>query len=157
MLNDRVKTTVELIGLFAVVASLLLVAYEVRQSNRIAQATTTYELGRDINQFNELGYSDVGFAALLIELTKDEAELTEVQALQARLLAHRFVNIWTTQETAYKNGLLTSEQFAATKRDVVTVKTEFPGLSSDWEHVFASQPSLRELGVLRPLLSSSSE
>lgn len=44
--KQSVKDTIELIGIVAVVASLLLVAYEVRQSNRIAQATVTvtYEI-----------------------------------------------------------------------------------------------------------------
>jgi hypothetical protein len=68
--NNRKDTrgTVELVGIVAMILSLLLVAYEVRQSNRIAEATTTYEIGRDVNQSNELGYSDPEFAALLVNL-----------------------------------------------------------------------------------------
>ncbi|MEO0853597.1 MAG: hypothetical protein AAFY15_08855, partial [Cyanobacteria bacterium J06648_11] len=75
--------------MIAVVVSLLLLAYEVRQSNRIAQATTTYEISRDVNQFNELGYSNPQFAALLLNLGNPDFEPTGVEALQIRLLAHR--------------------------------------------------------------------
>ena len=154
---NSIREYFELIGLIAVVLSLLLVAYEVRQSNRIAQATTTYEVARDVNQFNELGYSDAEFAILLLHLSNDDSEYSEVQALQARLLAHRFVNIWTVQEKAYQNGLITDEQFELTKTDVLTVKDAFPGLASHWEAVFEVQPSLRDRDVLQPLVLSLSE
>ena len=149
------RATVELIGLVAVVLSLLLVAYEVRQSNRIAQATTTYEIGRDVNSFNELGYSNGEFAKLLVGLTKHDFEPTEVQALQARLLVHRFINIWTVQEKAYQNGLLTDDQFEATKNDVRAVSNAFPGLRHDWKTVFDAQPGLMERDVLAPLLGEA--
>ena len=154
---DRIRDYFELIGLIAVVLSLLLVAYEVRQSNRIAQATTTYEVARDVNQFNELGYSDSEFARLLLLLTNDDSEYSDVHALQARLLAHRFVNIWTVQEKAYHNGLINDEQFELTKTDVLTVMNAFPGLGSHWKAVFEAQPSLKDREVLQPLVHSLSD
>ena len=157
MTVNQIREYFELIGLIAVVLSLLLVAYEVRQSNRIAQATTTYEVARDVNQFNELGYSDAEFAKLLLKLTDDDSEYSEVQSLQVRLLAHRFVNIWTVQEKAYQNGLITDEQFELTKTDVLTVKNSFPGLASHWEAVFEAQPRLRNHDVLEPLVGAHSE
>lgn len=154
MTVNRIREYLELIGLIAVVLSLLLVAYEVRQSNRIAQATTTYEVARDVNLFNELGYSDTEFAKLLLQLTNEDNEYSEVQALQARLLAHRFVNIWTVQEKAYQNGLISDEQFELTKTDVLTVMNAFPGLASHWRAVFEAQPRLRDSEVLQPLVPS---
>ena len=154
MADDRFRAYFEVVGLVAVVLSLLLVAYEVRQSNRIAQATTTYEIARDVNQFNELGYSDTEFAKLLLRLSGEDSQYSEVQGLQARLLAHRFVNIWTVQEKAHLNGLITDEQFDVTKNDVLTVMNAFPGLAPHWEAVFESQPGLKDYDVLEPLVLS---
>ncbi|MEO1078715.1 MAG: hypothetical protein AAFY29_04100 [Pseudomonadota bacterium] len=149
-----VKDTIELIGIAAVVLSLLLVAYEVRQSNRIAQATTTYEIGRDINQFNELGYSDPEFAELLLKLRDEQFEPSGLEVLQINLLARRFINIWTTQETAYANGLLTEVQFAATQVDVVTIMQTFPVLNRYWESAFHDQPALKSSAVLQPIVNA---
>ncbi len=154
--QTSVKDTIELIGIAAVVLSLLLVAYEVRQSNRIAQATTTYEIGRDINQFNELGYSDPGFAELLLKLRDLEFQPSGVEALQINLLARRFINIWTTQETAYANGLLTEAQFSATQTDVVTVMQAFPVLNRYWDSAFREQPALKRSAVLQPIVNAQS-
>ena len=154
--SKSVRDTVELVGIIAVVLSLLLVAYEVRQSNRIAQATTTYEIGRDVNQFNELGYSNPEFAALLVKLRDPEFKPSNVEAMQVRLLANRFVNIWTIQEKAYRNGLLSDMQFAMTKADVVTVMGAFPALIEYWEYVLRDQPRLKEFVVLNPIVTAVS-
>ena len=149
--RGAVRETVEVVGIVAVVLSLLLVAYEVRQSNRIAQATTTYEIGRDVNDFNVLGYSDPNFAAFLLKLRNPEFDATPVEALQTRLIANRFVNLWTIQEKAYRNGLLTDTQFALTRADVVTVMTVFPALKKPWRDMLRDEPRLLDYEVLAPL------
>lgn len=154
--RKAIRDTIELVGILAVILSLLLVAYEVRQSNRIAQATTTYEIGRDVNQFNELGYSDPEFAALLVKLRDPEFKPTNVEGMQVRLLANRFVNIWTIQEKAYRNGLLSDVQFAMTKADVITVMGSFPALVRQWEYVLRDQPTLKEYIVLEPIVTTIS-
>ena len=87
--NVSLKDSFELVGIFAVVISLLIVAYEVRQSNRIAQATTTYEIGRDVNEFNIMGYTNPQFAELLLSLADENAERSPAENLQIRLLATR--------------------------------------------------------------------
>lgn len=155
--HGRIRDIVELIGMGAVIASLLLVAYEVRQSNRIAQATTTYEIGRDVNEFNTLGYSDPQFAALLLKLRDEDYEPTAVEALQIRLLANRFVNLWTIQEKAHRNGLLSDAQFELTKNDVITVMGVFPALIKPAQEVFAYQPGLRDYEVLQPVVATLPE
>ena len=71
MKPERVRQIIEATGLSAVVVSLLLVAYQIRQANQIAQATTTYEIVRDINQFNDMGITDPVFADLLVQLGKE--------------------------------------------------------------------------------------
>ncbi|MEL6215280.1 MAG: hypothetical protein AAFQ99_06350, partial [Pseudomonadota bacterium] len=76
------RVLVEVFGMVAVVVSLLLLAYEVRQSNRIARATVTYEISRDVNEFNELGYTNPEFAALLLKLGDADFEPSAVEALQ---------------------------------------------------------------------------
>ena len=153
--RGSIRDTLELIGMGAVVASLLLVAYEVRQSNRIAQATTTYEIGRDVNEFNTLGYSDPEFTKLLLKLRDKDYQPDDIEALQIQLLANRFVNLWTIQEKAYRNGLLSAAQFDHTRKDVITVMTVFPALVQPLRGVFEYQPGLRDSEVLEPLLANS--
>ena len=76
--------------------------------------------------------------------------------MQIRLLANRFVNLWTIQEKAHRNGLLTDAQFAMTQADVVTVMAAFPALIKSWEHVLRDQPRLNEYIVLEPIVTAVS-
>ncbi len=154
--RSAAKATIEVVGLIAVVLSLLLVAYEVRQSNLIAQATITYEIGRDVNRFNERGYADPQFTELLVKLQDPAFVPSEVDAMRTTLLAHRFVNIWTVQEKAHRNGLLSDEQFAFTRADVITVMNAFPALIRSWKYVLRDQPSLKESLVLEPIVTAVS-
>lgn len=155
--RTTVRDTIEMIGIVAVVLSLLLVAYEVRQSNRIAQATTTYEIGRDVNQFNELGYSDPEFSGLLVKLRNPDFQPSSVEGMQVRLLANRFVNLWAIQEKAHRNGLLSDAQFEMTQADVVTVMRAFPALLEPWSEVLEDQPRLSEYIVLEPIFAELSD
>ena len=153
--REAIRDTIEMVGILAVVLSLLLVAYEVRQSNRIAQATTTYEIGRDVNQFNERAYSDPEFAAFLVKLRDPGFQPSPVEAMRVRMLANRFLNLWATQEKAYRNGLFSKQQFAMTEADVITVKNAFPALIKPWKKVLIDQPELKEYTVLQPIVAAT--
>ncbi|MEO1202538.1 MAG: hypothetical protein AAFX10_07515 [Pseudomonadota bacterium] len=152
--HESIRSGVEIVGIIAVVLTLLLVAYEVRQANRIAEATTTYEIGRDVNQLNELGYADPEFAALLVKLRDRDFDPSGVEAMQVRLLANRFLNLWTVQEKAHLAGLLSDDQFAMTQADVVTVLNAFPALLGPWAAVLEDQPLLAEHVVLEPIVAA---
>ena len=151
MKEIRLRTAIEVIGVMAVVGSLLLVAYQIQQANRIAQATTLYEIVRDINEFNDMGASDPAFAGLLVELADPQGALSEVQAQQAQLLAFRFLNIWITQEIAFRNGLFTEDQFELTKADVTSVLSDYPKLRPFIATGMSAQPGFADYEVLRVL------
>ena len=72
MNTQRYRQVIEILGLSEIVFSLLLVGYQIQQANRIADATTLYEIVRDVNQFNEIGMTDPTFAALLVKLESAE-------------------------------------------------------------------------------------
>jgi hypothetical protein len=150
--TERIRRIAEALGVAAVVVGLLLVAYQIRQANRIAQGTTTYEIVRDINQFNEMGASNAAFAGLLVALSDEQAELSEVQSRQAQLLAYRFLNIWITQQTEYNNGLLTENHLAIAKADVLSVLADYPRLRPYFAVAMQAQPAFSGYEVLQPLL-----
>ena len=157
MKHDRARQVIEVIGLSAVVVSLLLVAYQIRQANQIAQSTATYEIVRDINQFNDMGMTDSVFADLLVQLKQEDVVLSESQAVQAQLLAYRFLNVWTIQETAYRNGLFTEGQFSLTRNDVIGVINDYPGLLPYFKAALTGQPGFTNYEALQPLIGPNSE
>jgi hypothetical protein len=142
----------EVIGLAAVVGSLLLVSFQIQQANRIAQATTLYEIVRDINEFNDMVLGDSAFVDLLITLSDEQNDLSETELRQAQALADRFLNIWVIQETAHRNGLFTDDQLEITKTSVLNAMDEYPGLRPFLSETMRVQPEFSEYEVLQPLL-----
>ncbi len=157
MNKKRGRQIVEAIGLTAVVVSMLLVAYQIQQSNQIAQATTVYEIVRDINEFNHLGMTDPQFADFLVQLGREDFTPSEREAKQAQLLAYRFLNIWIVQETAYRNGLFTENDLTLTKGDVIAVMDDYPALIPYWMTALKAQPAYSINEVLRPLVELTTE
>ena len=151
MNTQRYRQVIEILGLSAIVFSLLLVGYQIQQANRIAEATTLYEIVRDVNQFNEIGMTDPTFAALLVKLESAEFSPTEQEAKQAQLLAFRFLNIWIAQEEVFRKGLFTEHQLSITKNDVVAVMNTYPALIPYWSVAMDSQPGFADYIVLQPL------
>ena len=152
MNTERFRQVIEISGVSAIVFSLLLVGYQIQQANRIAEATTTYEIVRDVNHFNEIGMTDPTFAALLVKLGNKEFSPTAQEAKQAQLLAYRFLNIWIAQEEIYRSGLSTENQLSITKNDVIATLKVHPALLPYWSEAMKSQPGFADYTVLQPLI-----
>lgn len=152
MNSDRIRQFIEVAGFTAVVASLLLVAYQILQSNRLAEASTLYEIVRDINQFNDMVLTNPSIADLLAALERPDFAPSATEERQAQALADRMLNVWVVQEVAYRNGLFDETQFAITRDDVIVAINDLPGLIPFWRKTLVGMPEFEEYVVLEPLL-----
>ena len=149
MLNQ--KSLVEGIGLAAVIASLLFVAFEIRQSNRIAIGTTAYELNRNWMAINELYLTDPKVLELIVAVSdkefipKDEEQREQVEAF-ARLI----LNNWIAIEDAYNNGIASEILYLLALEDVKAVISKRPGLLPTYVAV-TSHYDLSKYKLLEPL------
>ena len=114
------RTIVEIVGFLAVIASLLFVAYEIRQSNRIALGTTPYEIQRNWISINDAIATDEELAALLIKLGDESAELSALEQVQSAAYGRRFINTWISLQEAYDNGLVSDAVYQIAIDDVLT-------------------------------------
>lgn len=105
MQNKNWKESLEIIALVAVVISLLVVAYQVQQANRIAIATAEIEVSHNFAAYNEFMMSHPELLALGRRLDAGE-EIDEKDRQLLRHLSRRNLNLWRGLETAYKNGVL---------------------------------------------------
>lgn len=106
MSADRARKIVDVAGLSVVVLSVLLLAYQVQRGNEIAEATTTYELVANFNEFNLAAATDERLTNLYVGLAVADFEPTEEQAVTASLLAFAHLNLLITFELAHQNGLI---------------------------------------------------
>ena len=150
---DR-KSLIESIGITAVIASLLFVAYEIRQANRIALGTTSNELNRNWMAINELDVTDAGVRALLIALSDENfIPKDEMQREQAEGYARLMLNNWVAIEEAYNNGIASDALYMMASEDVRAHVAKRPGIVRIYKTV-TSHFDLSQYSLLEPLLSA---
>ena len=122
------KRLVEIIGLVSVVASLLFVAFELQQANRIAIGTTEQELLQNYNSLNQLTLENNEIRALVSKL-RSGSELSQDERGRAVSYAFTLNAVWLATEVAYSQGLVTEDFYQDLLLDVQANVGNLPGLT----------------------------
>jgi len=98
----------EIVGIATIVLSLMFVAYEIRQSNKIATVSNVNEIYYRFTTVNEALMSDPELARLIIKTNeaKELSDLTESENLRIYGWIQFLTNIWVSANIAYDNGQL---------------------------------------------------
>ena len=139
------KQIIEIAGGLAVVLSLLLVAYEIRQTNQISNATIMYDLLNDYSVHDQAIFENENAAALLSKLREPDVELTKIEYERARGLTFRYMNIWGAQEFAYANDQVPEEHFQVVLTEIESVLRDFPGIRPIFRDTLNFNPSVAYL------------
>ena len=152
MKNRHLRETVEIIGVISIVASLLLVAWEIRQANRIAAAEIEMQLAQGFNAMNMSRATMPDFARLFPKMTAPGNHLvTATEASQLQGLAWHFVNLYYSAQIAHDNGLLDARRLDMYRQDLVQTLERFPGLHEPFLQIYGSFPEMQSMAVFQPL------
>jgi hypothetical protein len=97
----RVKETVELIGLFGVMASLIFVGLEIRQNAAATRAATAQEVTSAFRDLNLAMAGDAEMTRLIIEFSRTPELASPVEQAQIKALWRAAFHIWSN--TFYQN------------------------------------------------------
>lgn len=152
MKNTHLRETVEIIGVISIVASLLLVAWEVRQANRIASAQIEMQLAQGFNEMNMSRAMTPDFARLFPKLNSPGNHLvTATEESQLQGLAWHFTNLYYSAQIAHDNGLLDPQRLDMYRLDLAKTLDRFPGLHASFLQIYSSFPEMRSMPVFQPL------
>ena len=144
-MKDSMKHNMELIGITAVVLSLLFVAFQIRQSNRIAIAATEIEVSNNFASLNELMMEDREFVKLFIRGREEDMEFSDVERTVYASFVRRLTNIWRGIETAYQNGMLPESTYGLLLDDARAVISDSGPVAREiWRDTLDDYPSLGE-------------
>ncbi len=120
--------SIEVIGVIAVVVSLLFIAYQILQANRIATGTATIEIQNMfcdiVNTFlNEPELADLG-----AKLAANDQSLTPQEIQLAMAFGQKYFVIWDAIEAAYENGLITGRTYSIYDGGVEDLIRRWPGV-----------------------------
>lgn len=146
------RELVEIVGVVAIVASLLLLAAEVRQSNRIATARAEVELTAAFNLLQARRATNSDFAKLFPKLESPEAHLTTAtDASQIRGIAWHYVNALWSVHTAYENGLLSRDRREHYVSAFASTLQRWPGLAPHYVQIYTELEPMHDMKVFAPI------
>jgi hypothetical protein len=126
--SENVNKWLTLLANTGVLIGIMFLAFEIRQSNRIAIASTEISIREQFKTTNELVLANDAVAVLLVKATDANAEFSDVEKekLSSYLYAH--INTWMGMEIAYANGMLTRATFETALDDVRGVLGVYPAM-----------------------------
>ena len=152
MKNSHLREIVEIVGIISIVASLLLVAWEIRQANRIAAAEIEIRLALGFNEVNTSRATEPGFAKLFPKLSSPESHLvTATEESQLNGLAWHVMNLYYSAQVAHDSGLLTAQRLDRYRLDLEQTLDRLPGLHSALLEIYDRFPEMRAMPVFEPL------
>lgn len=125
----------EIIGAIAVLATLLYLAQQIRQSNRFAIASNEIAIRNGFATLNEAQFGDTEIARLMALAQKKDSEFDDIEQIKFRAFIRQGVNMWLSIETAYENGMTSRETYEVIFNDVAWFIDDHPG----------ARPLLKEL------------
>ena len=157
MVNINRNRLIEYVGILAVLLSLLFVAFEIRQSNRIAIGNASMEMTQMLLELNRSLREDPEISALVTKLSENEGGLTPTESQMADALAFEYINVWSAAGRAYENGLILEESFINYMSGISAELDRFPGLAPHFirlQQLYAGAP-VAESGLMNRIVEES--
>ncbi|MDH4124820.1 MAG: hypothetical protein OEW64_07255 [Gammaproteobacteria bacterium] len=152
MTNRHWRELLEIVGVVSIVAALLLLAAEVRQSNRIAAAQTAMHIAIAYDALHLERASNPEFAKLFPKLEAPEAHLTTAtETSQIRGIARHYFSILWAVQSAYDNGLLGRETLEAYVSGLAHTLDTWPGIRPYYVEMFQGMTSVQDAEVYAPI------
>lgn len=143
-----------MIGLISVVASLLVVAYEIRQTNQIAIVTAEIELRNNYSDLNELMATDRDLIDLLVKVEDPKYEMSRSEFIRLRSFGFRFLNIWIASEIAYENDMLPESSFQVVLDDIDHTIRDASYMQPVFKEIVKNYPGWSKTRVVRTIEQS---
>jgi hypothetical protein len=157
MKHTNWREIVEIIGILSIVASLLLLATELRQSNRIALADVRLEIIENYNQLHFERASNPEFAKLYAKLEDPGAHLiTATERQQIKGLVRQYMNNAIYVHVAHEQGFLTDVEIAGHATRFRQVLEGLPGIMPAAVAHFQSAPGVQHYPIFAVLKDAAS-
>jgi hypothetical protein len=146
------REMLEIVGVLSIVAAILLLASEVRQSNRIAQAKIEIDISQLYNEVNISRATDPDVAKLFAKVQDPDSHLlTATDLSQIEGLAWHYLNNFLIIQLAFDQGLVNQIDFDSYKSDIALIAAANPALISEWREILEQDPSLSDKEIFTPI------
>ena len=152
MKNVNWREIVEIVGVVSIVGSLLLLATEVRQSNKIASAEMEMSLAEGFMQIHMQRAADLDVAKLWSKITEPEGHLiTATDRSQMRGITWTYVNLFWMVQTAHDNDLMSDAGIDGYVEVVRWILEYRPALQDHFIFIYEATPAMAGVPIFAPL------
>jgi hypothetical protein len=138
---DAIGAIGEILGAISVLVTLVYLAQQIRQSNRIATASSEISIRDNFSSINTAIYGDEEIAQLLVNSEDANYQFSKVEHMRLRVLLTQLVNVWLSIEAAYDNGMASKASFNNIFDDVTQVTTGWPATKPIFLEIVKAFPS----------------
>lgn len=140
--NRSILNILEVLGMVTVILSLLFLAYEINQANKIAMVDSEQAIWENFSAINELIMGNTEYAELMHKMTNEDAEFNEGDLEKVRAFVRRMTNVWSAAENSYISGMLTEQTYQLLYDDVRNLLITYPGSRKAWQELLDLYPNL---------------
>jgi len=133
--NISAKQLAEILGVIAIVASLVLVASELRQSNRIAIATAEAELRASQREVNSLRAENPELAEILVKARDPSSQLNPIEEEIVQGYAAAQFAVLSQANASQVNGLLSDYSIEVYSHAILTMLDTYPLFAKYWAEI----------------------
>ncbi len=156
MKRPTIRTAAEAVGIIALLASLVFLALEINQSNKIAIASVQYDILSDFNEYHRQVLADPEVAEFISKLENtDDTALSPAEKARAHSFVTIFINLWYAIQTAHDNGQLTDRDFQAYVEDARHAMFRYPRAVPFFKASVDSAPSIHDLEIFQPIFEAN--
>ena len=137
----------EILGAIAVFLTLLYLATQIKQTNKMARFETTREIMGQFNACNHLYATD----ATIREVLLNKGELSVEEAEQLYSYVDMYCNAWATAQLALDQGLVDEALFAGVVRDIGVAMNRWPNMRQAVERWFSNYPDFKDSEFFRAI------
>lgn len=132
---DAIGSIGEIVSAVAVLVTLVYLASQIRQSNQIARTEAELSIRNQIHEIHGNVLSSPDTAAVLAKLRLNEESLSPAENELAISFTKQNIQLLTSAEQAYKNGLLSRATYDAWLRNTNDTMNEYPGVVDPYNTV----------------------
>jgi hypothetical protein len=139
--TKQLNSWLTLLANVSVLVGIIFLALEIRQSNRIALATTEMSIWDKHQSLNQIVMADDGVAELLVKVSDANAEISALE--EEKLYAYLYANIntWLAVEVAHENGMLSGPSFDVIQDDITNILRAYPALRPIMRRTIDNNPA----------------
>lgn len=143
---------VEIVGVVGIIASMILVAAELRKYNDLAATQAEIALAEQFNALQLARASNPDIAKLFPKLESPEAHLTTAtDASQIRGIAWHYVNSLQSAQKAYKDELISRKVRDSYVAELAQTLEDWPGIHSHYIDIYKKNEDLHGSAEFAPI------